>query len=196
MSSNSWRLGSKSKYIALGTRSNADHMSRNKQNPTEARNYRRELKRALDEVVKVVNPLLDDNFLSQPQDKMEGVILDDIRNHYIPEVILGYNSALWFAGHYASRTWLVECMTLAQIVAETPMLTDAFLASGRMKELVKAFAVDSQALLQATEQSGASGSGASAGRAKKIKADKGNADIWKVTWKTDDIKPLDLEAMD
>lgn len=182
-------------YIATVIHADANPMSRNKQNPTEVRNYRRELKRALDEVVKVVNPLLDDNFLSQPQDQMEGVILNDIRNHYIPEIILGYNSALWFAGHYASRTWLVECMTLAQIVAETPMLTNAFIANGRMKELVRAFAVDSQALLQATEQSGAS-AGASAGRAKKIKSDKGNADIWKVTWKNDDIKPVDLEAMD
>ena len=140
-----------------------------------------------------MNPVLDTNFLCQPQDENEAIVLTDIRNHYIPEIVLAYNSTLWFAGHFSSRTWLVECMNLAQIVAETPMLTAAFVASGRMKELVKAFAVDSQTLLQATEQTGASA--ASAGRAKKIKADKGNADIWKVTWK-EDYKPLDLEAVD
>jgi nuclear pore complex protein Nup107 len=141
-------------------------------------------------------PILDNDFLSRPDDENEATVLDDIRNHYIPEVVLAYNSALWFAGHYVSRTWLVECMTLAQVVAETPMLTAAFVASGRMKELVRAFAVDSQALLQATEQSGASsGTGTSANRAKKIRTEKGNADIWKVSWK-EDYKPLDLEAID
>jgi nuclear pore complex protein Nup107 len=142
-----------------------------------------------------MNPLFDNTFLCQPQDENEAVVLNDIRNHYIPEVVLAYNSALWFAGHFSSRTWLVECMNLAQTIAETPMLTAAFVASGRMKELVRAFAVDSQTLLQATEQGSAVTGGASAGRSKKIKADKGNADIWKVTWK-EDYKPLDLEAMD
>ena len=160
-----------------------------------ARNHRRELKRALDDVRQAMNPIFDANFLCEPQDENEAVVLNDIRNHYIPEVVLAYNSALWFAGHFTSRTWLVECMNLAQIVAKTPMLTAAFVASVRMKELVKAFAVDSQTLLQATEQSSTGAAGASAGRAKKIKADKGNADIWKVSWK-EDYKPLDLEAVD
>lgn len=136
--------------------------------------------------------LLDNEFLCQPQDEAEAVILRDIRNHYIPECVLAYNSALWFAGHYDSRGWLVECMSLAQRVAEVPMLTAAFVEGGRMKELVRAFAVDSQALLQAAEQ--AASGGGSGSRAKKIKTDTGNADIWKVSWQQKG--PLDLEALD
>ncbi|EXJ58913.1 hypothetical protein A1O7_06343 [Cladophialophora yegresii CBS 114405] len=173
----------------------ADALEQHKTNPSAARNYRRELKRTLDDVRQAMNPVLVDDFLCRPDDENEATVLDDIRNHYIPEVVLAYNSALWFAGHYVSRTWLVECMTLAQVVAETPMLTAVFVASGRMKELVRAFAVDSQALLQATEQSSAGGAGTGAGRAKKIRTEKGNADIWKVSWK-EDYRALDLEAMD
>ncbi|OQV04297.1 hypothetical protein CLAIMM_09203 [Cladophialophora immunda] len=173
----------------------ADSLEQHRTNPSVARNYKRELKRALEEVRQAMLPLFDNDFLCQPQDEMEAVVLNDIRNHYIPECILAYNSALWFAGHFTSCAWLVECMTLAQVVAETPMLTNAFVESGRMKELVRAFAVDSQALLQATEQGAAGGAGGSANRAKKIKTDKGNADIWKVSWKEQN-GPLDFEAMD
>ncbi|KIW91265.1 uncharacterized protein Z519_08161 [Cladophialophora bantiana CBS 173.52] len=173
----------------------ADGLEQHRTNPSVARNYKRDLKRALEQVRQDMLPLFDNDFLCQPQDDMEAVVLNDIRNHYIPECILAYNSALWFAGHFSSRAWLVECMTLAQVIAETPMLTNAFVESGRMKELVRAFAVDSQALLQATEQGASGGAGASAGRAKKIKTDKGNADIWKVSWK-EETGPLDLDAMD
>lgn len=152
------------------------------------RTFKRDLKKALEGLRLAMQPLLENEFLCQPQDEMESVLLSDLRNHYIPECILAYNSALWFAGHYLSRVWLVECMSLAQLVAEVPMLTAAFVEGRRMKELVRAFAVDSQALLQASEQSGS-------GSAKKIKADRGNADIWKVTWK-EEQGPLDLEALD
>lgn len=144
------------------------------------------MRKALDDVRQAVQPLLDPDFLCQPQDEMEGILLTVLRNHYIPECILAYNSALWLAGHFISRAWLVECMELAQMVAQTPMLTNAFVEGGRMKELVRAFAIDSEALLQATEQGGS--------KAKKIKTDKGNSDLWKVSWK--DQGPIDLEALD
>lgn len=117
---------------------------------------------------------------------MEGVLLTALRNHYIPECILAYNSVLYCAGHYVSRVWLVECMELSQLVAQNQMLTDAFVEGGRMRELVRAFALDSRALLEATEQNGS--------RAKKIKTEKGNSDIWKVSWKQQG--PIDLEALD
>jgi hypothetical protein len=117
---------------------------------------------------------------------MEAVLLKDLRNHYIPDCILAYNGALYFAGHSISRAWLVECMELAQLVAQNTMLTTAFVESDRMKELVKAFAVDSQALLLANEQAGS--------KAKRTKTEKGNSDLWNVSWK--DQGPLDLEALD
>jgi hypothetical protein len=149
----------------------------------------------MDNVQQNMSPIFDNDFLCSYDDQNEAAILNDIREQYIPEIILGYNSALWCAGHFTTRTWLVECMNLAQKVAETPMLTNAFVATKRMKELVRAFAVDSQTLLQANEQSGASSTASGSSRPKKIKAEKGNPDIWKVSWK-ESYKPLDLEAMD
>ena len=134
-----------------------------------ARTYKRTLKQNLEDVRQTMSPILDNDFLGRFNDDNEAVILTDIRNHYIPEIVLAYNSALWFAGHYISRSWLVECMTLAQVVAETSILTGAFVASGRMKELVRAFAVDSEALLRANEHS-RPGVGA-------------QAKVWNVTWR-------------
>ncbi|KIW99610.1 uncharacterized protein Z518_11023 [Rhinocladiella mackenziei CBS 650.93] len=164
----------------------ADNLEANRSNPSLLRANKRDLKKNLDDVRQAMQPLFDTEFLCQPQDDMESILLRELRNHYIPECTLAYNSALWFAGHYLSRAWLVECMQLAQLVAQIPMLTNAFIEGGRMKELVRAFAVDSQALLQATEQTGS--------KAKKLKADQGNGDIWKVSWK--EQSSLDLEAVD
>ncbi len=131
------------------------------------------------EVRESMFPLLDQNFLSQPMDDSEKGFLDQIRTFYLPELILAYNSVLYFAGHAISRSWLVECMNLAQIVATNSTLTNAFVESGRMQELVTAFALSSQALLHANELAG-----------KKMKKDQG-ADIWQVRY--DDANEVVIE---
>ena len=122
-------------------------------------------------------PLLESEFLSRPSDEAEAISLTNIRNHYLPECVLAYNSVLYFAGHAISRTWLVACMNLAQVVAGNDMLTDAFVQSSRMKELVTAFAMSSQALLHANEQGG-----------RKGKKDE-NLEVWQV-------KPHDVGLSD
>lgn len=106
---------------------------------------------ALDDVRNSIYPLLEPDFLSRPSDEAEAIPLANIRNHYLPECVLAYNSVLYFAGHGISRNWLVECMNLAQVVATNDTLTNAFVASSRMRELVRAFALSSQALLHANE---------------------------------------------
>ncbi|KAL2419735.1 Nucleoporin NUP84 [Exophiala dermatitidis] len=164
----------------------ADNLEANRSNAHIVRECKREMKKALEDVRENMQPLFDPDFLCRPQDEMEAVMLTALRNHYVPECILAYNGVLFAAGHYCSRVWLVECMELAQVVAQNPMLTEAFVESGRMKELVKAFALDSRSLLEATEQG--------ASKSKKIKTEKGNSDIWKVTWKQSG--PVDLEALD
>jgi nuclear pore complex protein Nup107 len=126
------------------------------------------LRPALEEVQNAMYPLLESDFLSRPSDEAEAIPLTNIRNHYLPECILAYNSVLYLAGHFISRNWLVECMSLAQEVATNDTLTEAFVASSRMKELVSAFARSSQALLHANEQG-----------SKKGKRDEG-IDIWQV----------------
>lgn len=157
----------------------------NRGNTNYVRTMKRELRSALELVGLTMQPLLDPEYLCRPQDEDEDILLQELRNHYIPECVLAYNSALYFAGYSLSRAHLVETMELAQIVAQNPMLTNAFLASGRMKELVRAFALDSQALLLAN-QTGGKG-------AKRTKSEKGNPDIWTVAWRDDGV---DLEALD
>jgi len=144
------------------------------------------LKKALDNVQSAMTPFFDPDFLCQANDQAEADMLTQIRNHYIPECILAYNGALYFAGHALSRVWLVECMNLAQLVAQNKTLTDAFVQSGRMPELVKAFALDGQALLHANEQGRT--------KSKKGKIENGNNEIWTVHWQ--DQGPIDLEALD
>lgn len=135
----------------------------------------------LQTVHQAMQPLFASDFLSTPNDEGENEELTEIRNHYLPECVLAYNSALYFAGHSISRQNLVQCMELAQIVAQNATLTDAFVASKRMKELVTAFALDSQALLRANE----SGAGNTRGQGAKrsVGGKKVRADIWQVQWK-------------
>jgi hypothetical protein len=137
------------------------------------RNIKRELKVALNQVETAMIPILEHDFLHDPFDEEEADVLNAIRYHYIPELILGYNSVLFFAGYSLSRTWLGTCMELANRVANTPALTEAFIVAGRMRELVNALAQDSQSLLSANEQ------GAKKPGEKKVKT----LDIWTVHWK-------------
>lgn len=134
------------------------------------RRVKKNLITSLNEVREHMFPILEQDYLSQPMDDSEAAFLDEIRKWYLPEIILAYNSVLDFAGHAISRSWLVECMNLAQVVATNSTITDAFTQSGRMRELVTAFALSSQALLDANEAGG-----------KKGKRDTG-IDIWQVKY--------------
>jgi nuclear pore complex protein Nup107 len=71
-----------------------------------------------------------------------------LRETYLPEIILAYNSILHFAGQVLSRDNFLECMDLSTIIAaENSDLVDIFVRKERMKELVAAFAENSKALL-------------------------------------------------
>ena len=73
-----------------------------------------------------------------------------LREAYLPEIILAYDSILHFSGIALSRDNFLECMELSTIIAaEDSDLADMFVKKGRMKELVAAFADNSRALLQA-----------------------------------------------
>lgn len=73
--------------------------------------------------------------------------LTKIRQAYLPEMVLGYVSALHAAGHLLSRENLLKCMDVATEIAQCETLVDCFTASGRMKDLVKSFALTSKAML-------------------------------------------------
>ena len=76
-----------------------------------------------------------------------------IRLAYLPDVVLAYISVLHHAGHALSRESLLQCMELSSLVAskDSDVLT-CFLATGRLTELVTAFAFSSKAMLRANEQ--------------------------------------------
>ncbi|OIW34731.1 hypothetical protein CONLIGDRAFT_607586 [Coniochaeta ligniaria NRRL 30616] len=73
---------------------------------------------------------------------------EDLREAYIPEVVLAYISALHFAGTTATRDNLMECMELAAQIAdkEGDAVAALFIKAERMKELLEAFASASKAL--------------------------------------------------
>jgi len=160
-----------------------DTLPRN--DPKTTKTAKKELGQTLQAVHSAMQPLLDHGFLSSAMDEQEDHDLRHIREHYLPECVLGYNSALYFGGHAITRQHLVQCMELAQQVAQNETLTGAFVASKRMQELVTAFAHDSQALLRANEHGTSSTRGRSGKRTSLGGERGGRADIWQVQWTAD-----------
>lgn len=77
------------------------------------------------------------------EDKDFGVL----RQAYIPETVMAFVSSLHFIGTSLTRDNLLECMELAAIIAEKGSdVAKEFIACGRMKELLEAFASCSKAL--------------------------------------------------
>lgn len=78
--------------------------------------------------------------------------MEALRNAYIPEVVLAYNSVLDYAGHMLARENLLQCMNLATTVAAADSdILECFQKTGRLRELVSAFANDSKDILKAEE---------------------------------------------
>jgi nuclear pore complex protein Nup107 len=73
-----------------------------------------------------------------------------IREAYIPELIIAYNSALCFAGHTISRDYFILAMEIAVALAkeENEHLAKTFVKTGRMQEFMQAMALTSQAMLK------------------------------------------------
>ncbi|KAI9819863.1 MAG: Nucleoporin nup84 [Pycnora praestabilis] len=134
-----------------------------------------QVQRNMDEIVATVEPLLQ-GWLLQPMDDTEASDFQKIRNNYLPEVILAYNSVLHGAGHFLSRDNLLHCMSLAtRIAVEGSDLAECFTATGRMSELVDAFAMSSKAILRANEKAG--------GKISKRKKRAGNGEtleLWQI----------------
>ncbi|KAF7545620.1 hypothetical protein G7046_g9522 [Stylonectria norvegica] len=121
-----------------------------------------------------MQPLLSHWLLAGIQEGDEE--LAEIRQAYLPETILAYVSALHFAGTGLSRDNLLECMELAAVIAERSSdLSPAFVAAGRMKELVEVFAACSKALAITTGEKRAAGSSS-----KKLREMGWSRDLWSV----------------
>lgn len=99
-----------------------------------------------------------------------------LREAYLPETILAYITTLHFAGSLLTRDLLMECLDLsATMAAEDSDLLDLFVKTGRMQELVEAFALTSKALLVVTSGKSRSGAGS-----KKLRARGWTPELWSV----------------
>ncbi|KAF2222866.1 107-domain-containing protein [Elsinoe ampelina] len=111
------------------------------------------IRKSIEEVQAAVEPLLA-GILVTSQDEEEAALFKKIKSLYLPEIILAYVSALCTAGHMVSRDELVIAMEVANAVAgeESSGVAQAFVDSGRMKELVVMFAEVSKTMLKLNEQ--------------------------------------------
>jgi len=113
--------------------------------------------------------------LTYPREEEPEFIL--LRETYLPEIILAYDSVLHFAGFVLSRDNFLECMDLSAIIAaEDSELADLFLRKGRMRELVAAFAENSRALLSANMP----GKGRTGNNSKKLRTLGWTRELWNI----------------
>ncbi|KAK2761540.1 Nucleoporin nup84 [Arachnomyces sp. PD_36] len=129
-------------------------------NPRDAKGFKDKLEECLNYVTERVDPICSDWLTSArdgkspkpfvPREKANHIQASEenkfryIRTTYLPEVILAYHSALYTSGHIISRDILAECLSLATVVSGSKNLTDSFVASQRMCELVDVLALSSR----------------------------------------------------
>lgn len=114
------------------------------------------LKRAKEAVSFAMEPILK-GILQNPTDEEEAEHLMIIRNAYLPEIVIAYNTVLHAAGNLITRDSLLESMELVNTIAkdgntgskadESNGLEDCFVQAGRMRELVESFALTSKVML-------------------------------------------------
>jgi len=109
------------------------------------------LKHAYEAVEASMAPLLDESFLLYA-DEIAADPDDDtftsLRDLYLPEALLAYNTVLHCAGYLITRDSLLKSMDLSVAVAkEENQLAGPLLRAGRMRELVKSFAFSARSML-------------------------------------------------
>ncbi|TAQ83577.1 hypothetical protein B7494_g8097 [Chlorociboria aeruginascens] len=135
--------------------------------------WRQQLARALQPTKASMQPLLKGWLLTSQEDEPEFQLL---REAYLPETLLAYVITLQYAGATLTRDFLMECMDISSVVAaEGSDLLDLFVKTGRMQELVEAFANASKELLILTS---ARPGGSS--RSKKLRAKGWTPELWSV----------------
>ena len=111
------------------------------------------LKEARESLAAQMKPILKGILFDSDTD--EGLAeLTEIRVMYFPEIVIAYNTTLQAGGSLLSREMLLESMELSATVAmnigsEGNGLAQSILEAGRMRELVRSFALTSKAMLVA-----------------------------------------------
>lgn len=102
-----------------------------------------------------------------------------LRGAYLPDVIIAYVAALQYAGSQLTRENLLEAMDLAAIIAEPDSdIAALFVTTGRMAELVEAFASCSKALVSEHDKDKKKTSKATS--AKKMREMGWSKELWSV----------------
>lgn len=112
------------------------------------------LKQAYTQVRVSMEPILK-GILLNPTDDEEAGDLDYIRQNYLPEMLIAYNTVLHAAGNLITRDSLLDSMELSAAIANGKSaddgqdngLRECFVRAGRMRELVQSFALTSKAML-------------------------------------------------
>lgn len=106
------------------------------------------LKHAYETVQTAMAPLLQDTFLIYDDDIDSDDTYSVLRDLYLPEALIAYNTVLHSAGYLITRDSLLKSMDLSVAIAkEENQLTGPLMRAGRMRELVKSFALSSKAML-------------------------------------------------
>ncbi|KAG9627278.1 hypothetical protein KCV04_g11505, partial [Aureobasidium melanogenum] len=109
------------------------------------------VKTTFEDTCAAIEPVLS-GILMHAKDDDEAADLAKIRNWYLPEVVLAYNTVLCAGAHMISRDNLLRSMELANDVANDKTgLAECFMESRRMRELVVAFAQSSETMLKLNE---------------------------------------------
>ena len=91
-----------------------------------------------------------------------------IRQLYVPEILLGWFSALHSSGCMVSRDKLLDLLDATHSIAENECLTKCFVETGRMRELVDMVALSSKTLLRLNKENGKGGKRKKDARSMKI----------------------------
>lgn len=105
------------------------------------------LKEAKEQVDDIVDVILTQSLLALPQGQDELKDFESIRQNFIPEILIAYNTVLHSAGAAISRENLIQSMDLSVSIANTVDIVECFQKAGRMRELVKSFAETSKKML-------------------------------------------------
>jgi nuclear pore complex protein Nup107 len=111
------------------------------------------LKHAYEGVEACMAPLLQADFLSYPDGEEEDrdnakALFASVRDLYLPEALVAYNTVLHSAGYLITRESLLKSMDLSVAIAqEDNALTGPLVRAGRMRELVKSFALSARVML-------------------------------------------------
>lgn len=88
-------------------------------------------------------------WLLETNDEQDREAFEQLRETYLTETVIAYVAALQYAGTHLTRENLLEAMDLAATIADKDSdVAVLFVQSGRMKELVEAFASCSKAMTE------------------------------------------------